>query len=399
MGGGDTDETDAKEGKKASWQAVLGGPRVPGLSVGEWKLAARLSIRAPRRTRLREARSARSARKAAPPSRDQERFPQKSLITDLAGEMGSGFGIEAVGKGDWEIFGFRSSPARNRSRRFSVTYICAGKGSPGLGGWVGVVARVGRRTPQPSTPSGSRPLPIRSSVGRQFSPRAFPVSARRCLCGRLKSQAGGRRGPPRRPGVRGRQRRLGFPVPVEAVAPAGRPLAPERRDGNFSWVSFPPPTPVLEETVLRGAPFGEGASPENEVYDEDGNPQQDFYDSESAGVGSPASALRDAYALYYPAEERDVAHGILNKAYRKVLDQLSARRYLQTLMAKGLGGTPGGSADDDSEPLSKRHSDGIFTDSYSRYRKQMAVKKYLAAVLGKRYKQRVKNKGRRIPYL
>nr|6VN7_L Chain L, Pituitary adenylate cyclase-activating polypeptide [Homo sapiens]7VQX_L Chain L, Pituitary adenylate cyclase-activating polypeptide 27 [Homo sapiens]7WBJ_L Chain L, Pituitary adenylate cyclase-activating polypeptide 27 [Homo sapiens]8E3X_P Chain P, Pituitary adenylate cyclase-activating polypeptide [Homo sapiens]8E3Y_P Chain P, Pituitary adenylate cyclase-activating polypeptide [Homo sapiens] len=27
------------------------------------------------------------------------------------------------------------------------------------------------------------------------------------------------------------------------------------------------------------------------------------------------------------------------------------------------------------------HSDGIFTDSYSRYRKQMAVKKYLAAVL------------------
>lgn len=54
---------------------------------------------------------------------------------------------------------------------------------------------------------------------------------------------------------------------------------------------------------------------------------------------------------------------------------------------------------DDRAPLTKRHSDGIFTDSYSRYRKQMAVKKYLAAVLGKRYKQRVKNKGRRIAYL
>lgn len=62
-------------------------------------------------------------------------------------------------------------------------------------------------------------------------------------------------------------------------------------------------------------------------------------------------------------------------------------------------GSLGGGAEDDSEPLSKRHSDGIFTDSYSRYRKQMAVKKYLAAVLGKRYKQRVKNKGRRIAYL
>ncbi|KAF0046783.1 hypothetical protein F2P81_000416 [Scophthalmus maximus] len=40
--------------------------------------------------------------------------------------------------------------------------------------------------------------------------------------------------------------------------------------------------------------------------------------------------------------------------------------------------------EDESEPLSKRHSDGIFTDSYSRYRKQMAVQKYLAAVLGRR---------------
>ncbi|XP_007459115.1 PREDICTED: pituitary adenylate cyclase-activating polypeptide isoform X2 [Lipotes vexillifer] len=142
-----------------------------------------------------------------------------------------------------------------------------------------------------------------------------------------------------------------------------------------------------------------GIRPEDEAYDEDGNPLQDFYDSDPPGVGSPASAPRDAYVLYYPAEERDFAHGVLNKAYRKVLDQLSARKYLQTLTAKGVGGNLGGGADDDSEPLSKRHSDGIFTDSYSRYRKQMAVKKYLAAVLGKRYKQRVKNKGRRIAYL
>lgn len=40
-------------------------------------------------------------------------------------------------------------------------------------------------------------------------------------------------------------------------------------------------------------------------------------------------------ALCFPV--RDVAHGILNKAYRKVLDQLSARKYLQTLVAKGVG--------------------------------------------------------------
>ncbi|KAL4665894.1 hypothetical protein H8957_012095 [Semnopithecus entellus] len=142
-----------------------------------------------------------------------------------------------------------------------------------------------------------------------------------------------------------------------------------------------------------------GIRPEEEAYDEDGNPLQDFYDLEPPGAGSPASALRDASALYYPSGRRDVAHGILNKAYRKVLDQLSARKYLQSLVAKGVGGSLGGGVEEDAEPLSKRHSDGIFTDSYSRYRKQMAVKKYLAAVLGKRYKQRVKNKGRRIAYL
>uniref|UniRef100_A0A5F7ZV16 Pituitary adenylate cyclase-activating polypeptide n=1 Tax=Macaca mulatta TaxID=9544 RepID=A0A5F7ZV16_MACMU len=129
-----------------------------------------------------------------------------------------------------------------------------------------------------------------------------------------------------------------------------------------------------------------GIRPEEEAYDEDGNPLQDFYDLEPPGAGSPASALRDASALYYPSDRRDVAHGILNKAYRKVLDQLSARKYLQSLVAKGVGGSLGGGVEEDAEPLSKRHSDGIFTDSYSRYRKQMAVKKYLAAVLGKRYR-------------
>lgn len=39
---------------------------------------------------------------------------------------------------------------------------------------------------------------------------------------------------------------------------------------------------------------------------------------------------------------------------------------------------------EDQAPM-KRHSDAIFTDNYSRFRKQMAVKKYLNSVLtGKR---------------
>uniref|UniRef100_A0A3Q3KF70 Glucagon / GIP / secretin / VIP family domain-containing protein n=1 Tax=Monopterus albus TaxID=43700 RepID=A0A3Q3KF70_MONAL len=120
------------------------------------------------------------------------------------------------------------------------------------------------------------------------------------------------------------------------------------------------------------------------VYDEDGNsfPSLD-YDREQMDVRNPPSVADDIYTLYYPSEQRTERHadGMFNKAYRKALGHLL------------------GILDDSSEPLSKRHSDGIFTDSYSRYRKQMAVKKYLAAVLGKRYRQRIRNKGRRMAYL
>ncbi|KGL79303.1 Pituitary adenylate cyclase-activating polypeptide, partial [Tinamus guttatus] len=105
---------------------------------------------------------------------------------------------------------------------------------------------------------------------------------------------------------------------------------------------------------------------EDEAYDEDGHALQDLaYDHEPLGIASPPSMLGEMYTLYYPPEKSGAS--------------------------SGLG--------DEAEPLTKRHIDGIFTDSYSRYRKQMAVKKYLAAVLGKRYKQRVKNKGRRVAYL
>nr|XP_015810157.2 adenylate cyclase activating polypeptide 1a isoform X2 [Nothobranchius furzeri] len=88
---------------------------------------------------------------------------------------------------------------------------------------------------------------------------------------------------------------------------------------------------------------------DSEVYDEDGNslPSLD-YDGDQMEVRSPSSVAEDVFTMFYPPEK-----------------------------------SGGKTLDDSSEPLSKRHSDGIFTDSYSRYRKQMAVKKYLAAVLGK----------------
>ncbi|XP_054452212.1 adenylate cyclase activating polypeptide 1b isoform X1 [Anoplopoma fimbria] len=105
---------------------------------------------------------------------------------------------------------------------------------------------------------------------------------------------------------------------------------------------------------------------DNDAFDEDGNSLSDMgFDGEQISLHrSPPSLSDDAYTLYYPPEKSE-----------------------------------DNSMEEESEPLSKRHSDGIFTDSYSRYRKQMAVQKYLAAVLGRRYRQRVRNKGRRLAYL
>ncbi|XP_076142567.1 VIP peptides [Alosa pseudoharengus] len=79
------------------------------------------------------------------------------------------------------------------------------------------------------------------------------------------------------------------------------------------------------------------------------------------------------YASMRPSRHAD---GLFTSGYSKLLGQLSARRYLESLIGKRV------SEDmmEDQSPV-KRHSDAIFTDNYSRFRKQMAVKKYLNSVL------------------
>uniref|UniRef100_A0A8C4I4X0 Adenylate cyclase activating polypeptide 1b n=1 Tax=Dicentrarchus labrax TaxID=13489 RepID=A0A8C4I4X0_DICLA len=129
---------------------------------------------------------------------------------------------------------------------------------------------------------------------------------------------------------------------------------------------------------------------ENDAFDEDGNSLSDMgFDSDQIAIRSPPSLNDDAYTLYYPPEKRPERHAEeeLDRALREILGQLTARHYLHSLMTIRAG--EDNSMEDESEPLSKRHSDGIFTDSYSRYRKQMAVQKYLAAVLGRRPKEAV----------
>ncbi|TRY97600.1 hypothetical protein DNTS_004739 [Danionella cerebrum] len=95
------------------------------------------------------------------------------------------------------------------------------------------------------------------------------------------------------------------------------------------------------------------------------------------------SSVLYARTLSLPfASMRDTRHadGLFTSGYSKLLGQLSARRYLESLIGKRV-------SDDlmEEEAPMKRHSDAIFTDNYSRFRKQMAVKKYLNSVLtGKR---------------
>ncbi|XP_005807908.1 VIP peptides [Xiphophorus maculatus] len=75
------------------------------------------------------------------------------------------------------------------------------------------------------------------------------------------------------------------------------------------------------------------------------------------------------------ASTRPIRHadGLFTSGYSKLLGQLSARRYLESLIGKRV-------SDDLVEPA-KRHTDGIFTDKYSRFRKQKAAKEYLNTLL------------------
>ncbi|XP_020384414.2 glucagon family neuropeptides [Rhincodon typus] len=135
---------------------------------------------------------------------------------------------------------------------------------------------------------------------------------------------------------------------------------------------------IIMHCSVYGSPTGEKYSQfrvEDEAYDEEGNSLSDLtYQTDRNGTRIPSSVIDDR------TERHAVA--IFNKLLRAWLAQKRIREFVQFLIFTKRDG--GSSVEKDTEPLSKRHSDGIFTDSYSRYRKQMAVKKYLAAVLGKR---------------
>lgn len=93
------------------------------------------------------------------------------------------------------------------------------------------------------------------------------------------------------------------------------------------------------------------------------------------------NALAENDTPYYDVS-RNTRHadGVFTSDFSRLLGQLSAKKYLESLIGKRV------SSNISEDPaLIKRHSDALFTDNYTRLRKQMAVKKYLNSILnGKR---------------
>ncbi|XP_069508394.1 somatoliberin isoform X2 [Ambystoma mexicanum] len=80
-----------------------------------------------------------------------------------------------------------------------------------------------------------------------------------------------------------------------------------------------------------------------------------------------------------PTEKRSERHAdaIFTNTYRKFLGQISARKFLQTIMGKRLGQD---GPEERQEVLTRRQLDRISMGS--RFHRQMAIKNFLATMLG-----------------
>ncbi|KAL1770498.1 VIP peptide [Sigmodon hispidus] len=108
-------------------------------------------------------------------------------------------------------------------------------------------------------------------------------------------------------------------------------------------------------------------------------------DPDQVSLKSDTDILQDALAenntpYYYVSRNARHADGVFTSDYSRLLGQISAKKYLESLIGKRISSN----ISEDPAPI-KRHSDAVFTDNYTRLRKQMAVKKYLNSILnGKR---------------
>ncbi|XP_051488948.1 somatoliberin [Apus apus] len=82
-----------------------------------------------------------------------------------------------------------------------------------------------------------------------------------------------------------------------------------------------------------------------------------------------------------PTEKRMQRHAdaIFTDNYRKFLGQISARKFLQTIIGKRLGSSEGSPGEGVHGFLSRRQSDSILMDSH--YHQQMVLRDFLGAIL------------------
>nr|prf vasoactive intestinal peptide [Rattus norvegicus] len=133
---------------------------------------------------------------------------------------------------------------------------------------------------------------------------------------------------------------------------------------SLAWPLYGPPSSVRLDDRLQF----EGA----------GDPDQVSLKADSDIL---QNALAQNDTPYYDVS-RNARHadGVFTSDYSRLLGQISAKKYLESLIGKRISS----SISEDPVPV-KRHSDAVFTDNYTRLRKQMAVKKYLNSILnGKR---------------
>ncbi|NWQ80731.1 PACA protein, partial [Columbina picui] len=73
------------------------------------------------------------------------------------------------------------------------------------------------------------------------------------------------------------------------------------------------------------------------------------------------------------------ADAIFTDKYRKFLAQITARKFLQTIIGKRLGSSESSAAEGVHRFLTRRQSDSILMDS--RYHQQMVLRDFLGAIL------------------
>ncbi|XP_068005947.1 somatoliberin [Melanerpes formicivorus] len=92
-----------------------------------------------------------------------------------------------------------------------------------------------------------------------------------------------------------------------------------------------------------------------------------------------------------PTEKRTQRHAdaIFTDNYRKFLGQISARKFLQTIIGKRLGSSGSSPGEGVQELLTRRQSDSILMDS--RYHQQMVLRDFLGAILQRQRPQDIKS--------